>query len=521
MSPKLRKVKTASGATAVQIVVKQSGRVRVLEHLGSAHTPGELAVLVEVGRKKLNEGQGELDLDFDDEPSVGAAVVESSQSRLLVDVVQEAWDYLGFDVIKDEAFFQLVLARLVEPTSMVDSRRVIEELGVVPVHRSSMKRALHRSGRDDYRNLVARACFHHSLKTSGLALLLYDVTTLYFEAEKEDDFRKVGYSKERRVDPQIVVGLLVDRVGFPLEIHAFRGNKAETQTIIPIVKAFQERNQVADMVVVADAGMLSAGNLEALDEAGLRFIVGSRITKAPKDLANYFERLSDTDPEDGEVVDTITTRRGPATFKNKSSLVEPVWDPTDASYANTWRTVWQYRRKRALKDKRTLTKQKERAEAIIKGKRHAKSARFVKTRGTARSFDETSWQRATLLTGWKGYVTNVPKTIMDPEEVVTSYHELWQVEQSFRMSKSDLRARPMFHHTRDAIEAHLTIVFTALAISRYLYATTGVTLKRIVNTLRPLRDVTIKLSGHEITAVPQLTAQAKTILKKLPDNRGH
>lgn len=91
------------------------------------------------------------------------------------------------------------------------------------------------------------------------------MTTLYFEAEKEDDLRKVGYSKERRVDPQIVVGLLVDRHGFPLEIGCYEGNKAETSTIIPIVKQFQERHDIEDMVVVADAGMLSASNLAALE----------------------------------------------------------------------------------------------------------------------------------------------------------------------------------------------------------------------------------------------------------------
>ena len=146
---------------------------------------------------------------------------------------------------------------------------------------------------------------------------------------------------------------------------------------------------------------------------------------------------------------------------------------------------------------------------------------LFRSKGTARTFDETSWHRAVQLTGWKGYVTNVPKNIMDPEEIISSYHELWHVEQSFRMSKTDLRARPMFHHPRDAIEAHLTIVFTALAINRYLYATTGETIKRLINALKPLQDVTINLAGHEITAVPELTPQAKTILKKLPTLKGH
>ena len=514
MSPFLRKVKTPSGAMAVQLVEKVGRRNRMIEHLGSAHTPGELALLMETGRRMIHEGQTELDLSDDDEPGPGTAVVESSRSRLLVDVIQGAWDHLGFNVIKDEAFFQLVLARLVEPTSMVDSRRVIAELGLKPVHRNTFVAALKRCGRDGYRDLVAEACFRHSLVTSGLSLLLYDVTTLYFEAEKEDDFRKVGYSKERRVDPQIIVGLLVDRAGFPLEIHAFRGNKAETQTIIPVVKAFQERNQIADMVVVADAGMLSAGNLEALNDVGLYFIVGSRMTKAPKDLASYFHRHP-LDPEDGELVDTITTRRGRNTLKNPSVLVEPTWDPKDTSHANAWRAVWQYTRKRAVHDQKTLTNQKERALGVIEGKRQVKSARFVKTRGSDRAFDEASWQRANLLTGWKGYVSNVPKTIMDPEEIVASYHELWHVEQSFRMRKSDLRARPMFHHTRDAIEAHLTILFTALAMNRYLHATTKESLKTLITTLKPLQDVTIKLGSQHVTATPQLTPQAKNILKSL------
>ncbi len=100
--------------------------------------------------------------------------------------------------------------------------------------------------------------------------------------------RKVGYSKERRADPQIVVGLLVDHHGFPLEIGCYEGNKAAQTTIVPIVKQFQDRHGIEDMVVVADAGMLSAANLAALEEANLRFIVGSRAAKAPMDLASHF-----------------------------------------------------------------------------------------------------------------------------------------------------------------------------------------------------------------------------------------
>jgi transposase len=157
--------------------------------------------------------------------------------------------------------------------------------------------------------------------------VLYDVTTLYFEAEEEDDLRKVGYSKERRVDPQVVVGLLVDRNGFPLEIGCFEGNKAETATIIPIVKAFQKRHSIEDMVVVADAGMLSSANLRELDEAGLRFIVGSRVTKAPIDLASHFRWHGDAFT-DGQIIDTLTPRHAGRKGENDPLVkAEPVWEP--------------------------------------------------------------------------------------------------------------------------------------------------------------------------------------------------
>ena len=176
----------------------------------------------------------------------GVAVIEGKRSQLLVDVVRGSWRRLGFDVIADEAFFQLVLARLVEPTSKLDSIRVINDLGVGAAHRNTFTNALRRCADKAYRERIAQACFTHVWKANGgdVSLLLYDVTTLYFETDTEDALRKVGFSKERRVDPQVVVGLLVDRTGFPLEIACFDGVKAETKTIIPVIKAFQERHQV-------------------------------------------------------------------------------------------------------------------------------------------------------------------------------------------------------------------------------------------------------------------------------------
>lgn len=222
-----------------------------------------------------------------------------------------------------------------------------------------------------------------------------------------------------------------------------RGDKAETATIVPIVKAFQARHSVADMVVVADAGMLSAANLKELDEANLRFIVGSRMTKAPIDLASHFRWHGDAFT-DGQVIDTITPRVSTTRAKSVNDVkkrAEPVWDP--AEHEVSWRAVWAYSAKRAARDTKTLTLQENRAKAVVAGEKAARTPRFVKKGQGAPRLDEAALARAHRLVGLKGYVTNIPASIMPAREVISSYHDLWQVETSFRMSKTDLRARPL------------------------------------------------------------------------------
>jgi hypothetical protein len=515
----VRKAPGRTGSTKVQLAERRDGRDVVLEHVGTARDEAELAVLMSVARRRMHEGQEALDLEIvgleDEGVPARPAPITSKRSALLWQVLTEAYTRLGFGAVDDEAFAQLVLARVIEPTSKADSVRVLHEIGAPAVSLRTMFRALQRAQERDYRATIATACFQHAMTNGDVSLVLYDVTTLYFEAEDEDALRKVGYSKERRVDPQIVVGLLVDRRGFPLEIGCFEGNKAETLTIIPIVKQFQDRHGITDMVVVADAGMLSSKNLRELDEAGLRFIVGSRVTKAPKDLESHF-RWHGTAFTDGQVIDTITPRDQRGILVKSSdpkTKAEPVWDP--AVHAKSWRAVWAYSTKRAVRDNKTLTLQENKARAVVAGEKAARTPRFVKTRNGSTVLDEASLGRARELVGLKGYVTNIPTTVMPPSEVISSYHDLWHVEQSFRMSKTDLAARPIFHHTRDAIEAHLTIVFAALAIARDLQNTTGMSIKKIITTLRPLQQITVRIAGHDHLAADPLTPTAKTILDSL------
>lgn len=309
-----------------------------------------------------------------------------------------------------------------------------------------------------------------------------------------------------------MVGLLVDRRGFPLEIGFFEGNKAETTTIIPIIRQFHARHQIEHMVVVADAGMLSATNLRELDEAGFSFIVGSRVTKAPIDLESHFRWHGDAFT-DGQVIDTLTPRTGNRSENNRMVRAEPVWDPT--THSGSWRAVWVYSRKRAARDGHTLTAQENRARAVIAGEKATRTPRFVTVSNGARSLDEAALARAHKLVGLKGYVTNIPANLMPAGEVISNYHDLWHVEQSFRMSKTDLAARPMFVRTRDAIDAHLTIVFTALAVSRTVQARTGLALRNVLRQLRPLRSATIAINGAVQTFPPQIDPARQTILDAL------
>jgi transposase len=495
MASFVRKVPTASGARAVQIVHKRGREVVGIEHIGSAHDEAQLALLYEIARQRLHAGQDELDFGSS-VTAGGAARVVAMRSQVLWDVLAGAYARLGFDQLGDDAFRAMVLARMIEPTSKADTARVLDDVGVGCASLRTLFRALGRCQERDYRDLLARACMAFSARTSGTAaLVLYDTTTLHFENDEEDDLRRVGMSKEHRVDPQVQVGLLVDPAGFPLEVYLFEGNKAETTTLIPVLTAFQARHGIIDTVVVADAGMLSAGNLNALEDAGFSFIVGSRIIKAPYDLADHFERHGDYFA-DGQILESS---RVMGTGKG----------------ARTRRVVYQYSFKRHKRDDRNINLMIAKAEKIATGQAPLKKARFLKVTGATKQLDQATIDRARQLAGLKGYVTNLTAAKLPGEQVIAAYHDLWQVEASFRMTKHDLKARPVFHHQRDAIEAHLTVVFAALAISRHLQAQTGVTIKKLVRTLRPIHTVTIDIAGHQITAKTPPTPEATEILQRI------
>jgi len=535
----VRKVRTSSGAVAVQIVTRRGRQVERIEHVGSARSDGELALLLASARERLAPGQDALDLG--EVPAVAARLdqvanwtskrrapdgqqaLEAMESRpvpprrgrpaagigghvvatsslVLWQVLTDGYARLGFDGLADEAFQAMVLARIIEPTSKADSLRVLAEIGAPCPSVRTLYRSLKRCQDNGYRDALAKACAARSSATGGLsAMVMYDCTTLHFEISDEDigskPLRKVGMSKEHRVDPQVQVGLLVDPSGFPLEVHLFEGNTAETTTILPVLKKFQERHGVTGMVVVADAGMLSANNLNEIEDAGFSFIVGSRITKAPYDLADHFARHGDYFT-DGQILEST---RAMGTGKHQRQR----------------RVVYQWSFKRSKRDDKAINAQIARAEKIAQGKAPLARTRFLKVTDATKELDQSTIDRARQLAGLKGYVSNLDLAVMDGADVIAAYHDLWQVEASFRMTKHDLRARPVFHHERQAIEAHLTVVFAALAVGRHLQQRSGVTIKKLVQTLRTARSATIEINGQPMTLDPKINGPVRAILDRL------
>jgi Transposase DDE domain len=279
----VRTVKTSSGATAVQIVWSTRRGSRQIEHLGSAHDYGEVEALKAAARQRLTEGQGALDLGLQTAGVDGEPLeIVGSKSSHLWEALCRAYQVLGFDVAAggDEVLRDLVLARIIEPTSKADSLRVLAETGVEPVDYRTVTRRLPMIAKPSVRQALSAAC----AARAGLgpaSLVLYDVSTLYFETDAGDGFREPGFSKERRLDPQITIGLLTDATGFPLAVEAFEGNRAETATMLPVINAFKAAHNLTDVTVVADAGTISEANQVALHAAGLSYILGARMPFLP------------------------------------------------------------------------------------------------------------------------------------------------------------------------------------------------------------------------------------------------
>jgi len=498
--PYVRTVKTKSGATAVQVVWSSRRGSREIEHFGSAHDDAELEMLKAAASQRIAAGQIELDLGL--EAAAGSPLpITSSQMGSLLDALERAYRVLGLEAAAggDDVFRHLVVARIIEPVSKLDSIRVLEEAGVTPASYRTIERRLPAYAQEAWRQRLSAACAAHA-RLGQASLVLYDVSTLYFETDQGDGFREPGFSKERRLDPQITIGLLTGQDGFPLMVSAFEGNRAETKTMLPVIEKFMAAHQLPDVTVVADAGMISEANQKAIEAAGLSFILGVKIPDVPFAVGQWRREHPDEDIPDGHVF-TQPWPAGPSS-KRRDQVI-----------------YYQFKADRARRTLRGIDEQVAKAAKAVAGLAPVKRNRFITLDGAAKSVNRELEAKARTLAGLKGYATNLAVcpdgTPVTADFFIGSYPRLFEIEKSFRIAKSDLQARPVYHRKRDSIEAHLTIVFAALAVSRWIEAQTGWSIRKFVKTARRYRTIEIQAGQHTITAADPLPDDLRQALNAI------
>lgn len=376
--------------------------------------------------------------------------VLSNISNILINgsdlILDRVFDLIGFNRIDDIIFRQLVKARLSYPASKAATVEYLKNHFDEDVDLSKIYRYLDKLG-DMQHRLVQEISVRHTLKLFGgnIGLLFYDVTTLYFEVDKEDDLRKTGFSKEgRHKNPQVILGLLVSLDGYPLAYCIHEGNKYEGHTMLPVVRQFVEEYDLHDFIVVADSGLMTNDNVNELEQLGYKYIIGARI-KAESEMVKSW--ILEQPKADCRMVEYI--KEG-----GRRLLVGYTDDRAKKDAYNRDKGI-----RRLEKAYRTgkLTKENFNKRGYNK---------FLELKGDAtvtinydKLNEDARWD------GLKGYLTN---TDIPTEAVYVAYHNLWNVERAFRIAKSKIEVRPMFHFTRRRIEAHVCICFVALKVYKEL-----------------------------------------------------
>ena len=359
-----------------------------------------------------------------------------------------------------ELLNDLVAIRIFEPASKLRSLELMEQFfGICHNRKTYYKIA---PGCVDLKKTVEQRVVNFAVAhyAFNFDMLFYDVTTLYFETFEEDDLRKNGFSKDNKSQqPQILIALIVSKEGFPVAYEVFSGNTFEGHTIIPVIKAFIDRNGVKDFTVVADAAMISTENVQQLTQNNINYIVGARLGNIPSEVLETIDK--NISREDGKSI-RIKTGNG--------YLV--------CSYSSI----------RYRKDKYEMEKQIEKAKQVIAKPSKSKKVKFTQTKDQGIELNEALIEKTQKLLGIKGYYTNLDTSVADDKTIIERYHELYKIEQAFRISKNDLQTRPIFHFKEQPIKLHILVCFMALAISKHIELKTGVSIRKFIDESKKVVD---------------------------------
>ena len=268
-------------------LMKSGGSFRELKTIGVSSDDKEITALCLAGKRWIAAHCGKRDIFLEaerarEEKQTVEYLLSNIENILLNGtqlILNEVFKLVGFDAIDDDILKPLVIARLCQPSSKAGTVDYLKSYFDEDVELNRIYRSLDRL-HNTLQNTIQEISVEHTRRILGgrIGLVFYDVTTLYFETDRSDDFRERGFSKDgKHAQPQVVLGLLVSRAGYPLSYSLFSGSQYEGRTMIPVVEDFVKRFNLEDFVVVADSGLLNKKNLELLGSEGSKYIIGARI----------------------------------------------------------------------------------------------------------------------------------------------------------------------------------------------------------------------------------------------------
>ncbi len=492
----IRKKKNPSGVVSVQIIDKSTGEYRVLKTIGSSSEEQQIEELYLEGKKWIANQTGVRDMFEEqqkeqEERQVVDYLLSNIENILLNGtqlILERVFQKIGFDAIDDPIFKHLVTARISQPSSKAGTVDYLKSYFDEDVELHQIYRYLDKLHKN-HQEKVQQISVEHTRRILGgkIGLVFYDVTTLYFETEYPDELRQTGFSKDgKHNQPQVVLGLLVSKGGYPLAYSLFNGAQYEGYTMIPIVEDFVARYKLEDFVVVADSGLMNKKNIALLETAGYKYIIGARIKNETEEIKQWILSL---EKKDGLFHEKL---------KEKTRLI--------VGYSTVRAKKDRYNREKGVKRLQTAYKSGTITKENINKRGYNKFLELtdnVKVRINQEKINEDEkWD------GLKGYITN---TDLPASTVCEQYNELWVIERAYRVTKGTLEMRPMFHFTPKRIEAHVCICFVAYKVYKELERilktnNINMSVDKVLNIAKTITTIKINLPMSGRTRLVQISA---------------
>lgn len=477
----VRKKKNRSGSVSIQVIQKQQGKYVLIKTLGSSKDENKIDRLFRQAQEAIPHLFNQITIF--DKPKDIPRIDELSNDDLRVVgpelVFGKIFDHIGFNTIKDKLFRDLVISRITHPGSKLQLSEYLRENNRQKVSADNIYYFLDKLN-SKYQHQVEDISFGYTSKllNGKIGVVFYDMTTIYFESSQPDELRMTGFSKDgKHQHPQIFLGLLVGKNGYPIGYDIFEGCIYEGHTLIPVLEKFEKRFNFEKPIVVADAGLLSRDNIDTLTQNGYAFILGARIKNESNAIRQEIEEAPFTEG-------TITKLQ-----KNDGTKLY-------VSYSGS----------RAKKDKSNRERGLKRLEKSLKTGRLTKSNinnrgynKYLKMEGDVSiTIDYTKFENDAKWDGLKGYITN---TILTGQQVIDSYNNLWKIERAFRISKTDLKIRPIYHRLKERIEAHICISFVAYVLykdlERILSISTDISIKKAIEKINKMYEIVVELPNNK------------------------